>query len=82
MTCGGTVSENCTYIQNEGYDTAYDPGAVTETCVVSLCKVEEYLGYLHDISLGTKHDWQDVRLNPREAIYSVFESFENNAAQE
>ena len=35
MTCGGTVSENCTYIQNEGYDTGYSPGTATETCVVS-----------------------------------------------
>ena len=36
MTCGGTVSENCTYIQNEGYDTGYSPGDATETCVVSM----------------------------------------------
>ena len=38
MTCGGTVTENCTYVQNPGYNTAYDPGAVTETCQVTFYK--------------------------------------------
>ena len=35
-TCGGTVTENCTYVQNPGYPTAYNPGTAVITCQASL----------------------------------------------
>ena len=35
-TCGGTVTENCTYVQNPGFPTAYNPGTEVITCQVSL----------------------------------------------